>query len=238
VEYVDFFGLVPSFEANSSLLGLDFQDPFVLSYVEAKAALFLTDAIVSPRDGLVFEVAYDLAGGLFQGDYDFHKLEGEVRGYWRMLRPLQLAARFGSGLILPYGAQAGAPFNRKFYLGGAETIRGWGSRRLSPRLDECDADGERCDSIPIGGLTMVHGNVEVRWNAFGDLHVVAFADVGDVQAQESSFVPSEWNYTAGPGLRYDSPIGMIRGDVGFRLNDPGVYDEPAWGFHFGFGETF
>jgi outer membrane protein assembly factor BamA len=198
----------------------------------------LTDSIVRPRNGLVFEAIYDIAGGAFAGDYDFHKLEGIVRGYWRIAKPLQFAACFGTGVIIPYGAQAGAPFSHKFYLGGADTVRGWGSRRLSPRLDECDDNGENCDSIPIGGLTMLRGNLEFRLRTIGELYTVAFIDMGDVQAEETTFEPSEWNYAAGPGLRYDSPIGVIRTDVGFRLNDPGVYDEPGWAFYFGFGETF
>jgi translocation and assembly module TamA len=63
--------------------------------------------------------------------------------------------------------------------------------------------------------------------------------VGDVQADELTWVPDEWNYSAGPGLRYDSPVGLFRLDVGFRLNDPGVFtDEPTWAAYFGFGETF
>ena len=85
---------------------------------------------------------------------------------------------------------------------------------------------------------MVLGNLEARI-PFGAFGLVAFYDVGDVQADELTWVPSAWNHTAGPGLRYDSPLGLVRLDVGFRLNDPGVYDGvPTWGVHFGFGEAF
>jgi outer membrane protein assembly factor BamA len=238
LRYVDFFNLEPSFDAGSSLLGLDFRDPFAVSYMEAKASLFMADSIVSPRNGVIVETTYDFAGSVFQGDYDYQKVEGFVRGYWRPWTRLQIAARVGAGVLLPYGAQGGVPFNFKYYLGGANTVRGWGSRRLSPKLDSCDAMGANCDSTPIGGLSMVQGNFELRLRAVADLYLVGFADMGDVQAEETEFVPSEWNFSAGPGLRYDSPIGVVRLDVGFRLNDPGVYDEPPWGLYFGFGETF
>jgi outer membrane protein assembly factor BamA len=47
---------------------------------------------------------------------------------------VQLAFRAETGYILPYGGKRPAvPFNIKFYLGGADTVRGWRQRRLSPK---------------------------------------------------------------------------------------------------------
>jgi translocation and assembly module TamA len=73
----------------------------------------------------------------------------------------------------------------------------------------------------------------------GPVWLVAFADLGDVQSGEARYVFGDWNYSAGPGLRVDTPLGLVRLDVGFRLNAPGKYpDEPAWAAHFGLGEAF
>lgn len=239
LRYVDFFNLSNNLQGpGATLLGLDFHDPYVLSYLEFKASLFMSDSIVAPHNGVIVEGTYDLAGGVLQGDYDYHKFEGVVRGYWRPWPRLQLAARVNGGIFLRYGDQAGVPFNYKFYLGGASSVRGWGSRRLSPKLFACEGGGTDCHGTPIGGLSMLQANFELRVRTFGDLYVVGFADMGDVQSAEVKFVPKEWNYSAGPGLRYDSPIGLVRLDVGFRLNDTGIYDEPPWGLYFGFGETF
>lgn len=235
--FTDFFNVSPELDGKDSLLGRDFRDPFLLSFMEAKASFYLTDSLLEPANGLVLELTYDLAGGVFGGHFDFHKLLGETRIYWQPLSRLQLATRFQTGVIIPYGEDAGSPIRSRFYLGGASTVRGWGARRLSPRVEDCDDDGS-CSSIPVGGYTMVQSNVEFRLRAVGDLFLVAFADLGDVQAKERVYVVDEWNYTAGPGLRYDSPLGLIRLDVGFHLNDPGVYDEPAWALHFGIGEAF
>ena len=46
--------------------------------------------------------------------------------------------------------------------------------------------------------------------------------------------------STGPGLRYDSPIGTFRLDVGFRLNetDQTAFEKRIWAIHFGLGETF
>jgi outer membrane protein assembly factor BamA len=242
LRYVDFFNVDPALDTNTSVLGRDFRDPYLLSFGELGVDIFFLDSVLSPQNGTALQITYALAGGPFGGDFDFHKTEATWRSYWRPFKNTQIALRLNSGIIQPYGPQAGAPLDRKFYLGGADTVRGWGTRRLSPRLDECTADpetgDESCKSIPIGGLTVVQGNFEIR-QTLGKLSIVAFADVGDVQADELTWVPDEWNYSAGPGLRYDSPVGLFRLDVGFRLNDPGVFtDEPTWAAYFGFGETF
>ena len=144
-----------------------------------------------------------------------------------------------SGVNLPYGARPGSPFSFKYYLGGATSVRGWGARRLAPRIQECDEDGDSCDSIPIGGQSMVQGNLEVRYRLDERYGFVAFTDVGDVQAGELSAVPDEWNYSAGPGVRVKTALGLARLDFGYRLNDPGIYpDEPRWRIYFGLGETY
>jgi outer membrane translocation and assembly module TamA len=238
LQFVDFYNLSPLLDAKESILGRDFRDPFLLSFLEAGANLYLANSILKPTDGMVLSATYDLAGSFLGSRFDFHKILAGVKAYWKPWRRLQLASRLQTGLILPFGANPGAPLSSKFYLGGASTVRGWASRRLSPRIEECtDADG--CETVPIGGYTMVEGNLEARLRTVGPLFLVAFADMGDVQALEHTYKPGEWSYTAGPGLRAETPLGLVRLDVGFRLNDPGVYrGEKGWGLYFGFGEAF
>lgn len=238
LRYVDFFSVAPELDTNESVLGRDFRDPYLLSFGEVGVDIFFLDSVLTPTNGTALQLTYALAGGGFGGDFDFHKATATWRNYFKLFSKTQLALRMETGLIKPYGEQPGAPLDRKFYLGGADTVRGWGTRRLSPRLEECDEDGD-CTSIPIGGETMVQANFEIRQGLGADLALVAFVDMGDVQAEALRWAPDEWNYSAGPGLRYDSPLGLFRLDVGIRLNDPGVFtDEPVWAAYFGLGETF
>jgi outer membrane protein assembly factor BamA len=241
VRFVDFFDVSPVLDGSRSILGLDFRDPYLVSFVELQAALHLTDRLIDPQNGAVIEATYDLAGGIFGGQYDFHKVIPEVRGYWTPVRNrLQLAMRAQLGFIVPFGDEPGAPFDLKLYLGGSNTVRGWGMRRLSPSVSQCDGtEDQGCRRIPVGGYTSALGNVEARVRAWKGLWVVGFFDVGDVQSKVATFHPSRWAYSAGPGLRYDSPIGVFRLDLGVRLNDPYPwYHEPRWAFHFGLGESF
>lgn len=235
LRFFDFFDVSPALDSKTTELGRDYRDPFLLSYLELKAALYLTDSILKPANGIVLEFLYQIAG--LGGDYQYNKLVGTMTGYLRVARWLDLAGRFRVGSILTWGAKGGTPISERFYLGGADTVRGWGARRVSPRLKECDAGG-KCKSIPIGGFTSVQSNFEMRFRIWGPLSLIGFLDAGDVQAGQGAFKPSQWNFAAGPGIRYDSPVGLIRLDAGFHLNDPGVYEEPFWAVHFGWGEAF
>ncbi len=242
VRYFDFLETDAGFDPATTQLGaFDFRDPYLLSEGALRVDLYWLDDVHQPADGAAITLQYTLAGGPLQGDFDFHKWTAEWRGYWRPFARLQTAARFGGGGIVPYGERPDAPVSRRFYLGGPTTVRGWGARRLSPRA-ECPAAGEPgaedCKPVPIGGFSMLQGNLELRLALFAGVSLVGFFDVGDVQAGENTWTVDEWNYSAGPGLRYDSPVGLFRLDAGFRLNDPGLYDEPPFAFYFGLGETF
>ncbi len=238
IRFVDFFATTAALDTKASLLGRDYRDPFLLGYVEAQATAHYTDSILSPRNGVVLDLSYLVAAKYLGSDYDFQRILGGVKAYWRPWHRLQIAAQVKTGMILTFGDKPGAPLTHKLYLGGADTVRGWGSRRLSPRLEECD-EADNCSSIPVGGYTLIQGNLELRFKIIKMLHLVGFLDFGDVQAGEATWRPTEWNVSAGPGVRVDSPIGLVRLDVGFRLNEPGIYpDEPFWGIYFGFGETF
>src|SRR5690606_7610482 len=114
VRFFDYFNRDPSFDRQQSLLGLDYRDPYLLSYVEFGLWFHITDQVLNPTQGVVFGAIYDIAGGIFGGDYDYNKIMPEVRGYWTPLRNrLQFALRAQLGFILPFGDEPGAPFANK-----------------------------------------------------------------------------------------------------------------------------
>ncbi len=239
IEYYDFFSISETVNANRSVLGLDFRDPYLISYGELEATVYLVDDILEPRNGVVFETRYMAAGGPFLGDFDFFKLSGEVRGYWTIVERIQLAARIGSGWILPYGKRPGSPINLKFYLGGADTVRGYGYRRLSPKTQLCPAGDSSCRSVPIGGETVILGNLELRGRVWKELYLAGFVDAGDVRSGEIEYRLGELSYASGAGVRYDSIIGKFRFDFGVILNETQMSrGERGWAFYLALGEAF
>lgn len=238
VQFVDFFNISQTFSSNRTQLGRDFRDPYLLSMVEAGPTLYLTDDVLEPANGLILDAKWGTAGGVFGGDYDFHKVEGGARVYWQVTERLQVGGRARGGTISTYGDQPGAPIPLKFALGGADTVRGWGLKRLSPQVFDCD-DPVDCRGVPIGGFSMFLGNAEVRYRVVGPLLLAAFLDVGDVQPDTLDWRPDDWNYSTGGGPRVATPGGRFRLDFGWRLNEtPRFAGEERWALHFALGETF
>lgn len=236
--FTDFFNVSEVLDTNRTLLGLDFRDPYFLAYVELIGTLHLTDEIVEPRNGVRFSTSYDIASTYLGGQFDYHRVEPDLRAYWRPHDRVQLAARGRVGFIFPYGRNPGAPIDLKLYLGGAGDVRGWPFRRLSPRIESCDAEGD-CRQIPIGGKGMVHGTFEVRVRTVADLWVAGFGDMGDVRDEIADLSGGGLMYSSGGGLRYVSPVGTFRLDVGVRINEDPRFPEPRrWALHFGLGEVF
>lgn len=239
--FVDFFNVSPALVAQDSIVGLDFRDPYFVSYLEPELNLYFVDSILKPRNGAIINAVYDIAG--LGGNFSFHKIQPTLRGYYSPHERVTLAARATVGFMFPFGKRAGTPIDMRYFLGGSDTVRGWGLRRLSPKVfvDNCEETiTDDCNGIPTGGQTMVLANFEARVRMVDKLSMAAFFDMGDVRAGVASFSPRNWNYSTGPGLRYESPIGTFRLDVGFRLNetDQTTYEKRIWAIHFGLGETF
>jgi len=98
--------------------------------------------------------------------------------------------------------------------------------------------------LPIGGDSMVGLSEEIRATLRGSFGAVLFFDAGNVWAQSGGIQLGDLRYAVGPGLRYATPIGPVRFDVGWQLNpidalllNPAV---PArrWRIHFSVGQAF
>jgi outer membrane protein insertion porin family len=91
---------------------------------------------------------------------------------------------------------------------------------------------------------MLAMSAELRGRVRGNLGGVLFFDAGNVWADSMDFNLKDLRYAIGPGLRYQTPVGPIRFDVGFQLNRiPGllVNGEPQkrpLRFHFSIGQAF
>ena len=98
--------------------------------------------------------------------------------------------------------------------------------------------------LPIGGRTLFETSSEVRVRLTEKISGVAFIDTGNVWSEEWHVRFGELRYAVGPGLRYATPIGPIRVDVGVQLNPiPGLFingepEKRRWRVHFSIGQAF
>ena len=104
------------------------------------------------------------------------------------------------------------PASERFFAGGDSTVRGFALDRLG------DESTIGANGFPTGGNAMIVLNSELRVPVFGPLQVVGFLDAGNVIDRVGNFDLGRIRTAAGFGVRYRSPIGPIRVDLGFKLD--------------------
>jgi outer membrane translocation and assembly module TamA len=127
------------------------------------------------------------------------------------------------------------PASERFFAGGDTTVRGFTLDRLG-RPDTIDADG-----FPKGGHGLMVFNAELRTPVRGSLGAVAFVDVGNVFLHVNDMNLGQLRAAVGFGLRYRSPIGPIRVDLGIKLDrrmlPNGTMERPT-ALHISLGQAF
>lgn len=127
------------------------------------------------------------------------------------------------------------PASERFFAGGDTTVRGFALDQLGTPAT-LDSNG-----FAIGGNAVLILNAELRVPIHGSIGVVGFVDAGNVFARTSDIDLGQLRSTLGFGVRYKSPVGPIRVDIGFktRRNElvPGRF-ESANSLHISLGQAF
>ncbi len=196
-----------------------------------------TGSLLDARNGYVVNAHVEQAGTWLRGSWNFWTATVEGRHYLSIGRRLVIANRLRLGTIDPLGGdlEANVPFYRRFFIGGASSLRGWGRFEVSPLSGF---------GLPIGGHSMVEGSSEVRLPLMGKIGAVAFVDYGNVWMGANAFDLGDLRVDVGPGLRYLTPVGPARIDFGYQLTPEAnlrVRGEPErrqWRVHFSIGQAF
>jgi outer membrane protein insertion porin family len=130
------------------------------------------------------------------------------------------------------------PASQRFFAGGSTTVRGFQLDRLGVE-EIIDPNG-----LSLGGNGVIVANVELRrvvTRVLGrDLGVVGFLDGGNVFRRAGDVDLGRLRGTTGFGLRYDSPLGPLRLDFGFKFQTRTYSGNPesGWEYHLSIGEAF
>ena len=194
-----------------------------------------TNNLLNSTRGYLLSGHVEQAGKWLWGSYNFWSASAEARHFVTFARTVTLATRLRAGSIVPTGGdEANVPFYRRFFLGGSSSIRGWGRFDVSPLTE----------GFPVGGLTMLEGSSELRMPLRGKLGAAAFIDFGNVWRESNNFDLGDLRYAVGPGLRYQTPIGPARLDIGYQLNPidgllvNGAPQTRRFRLHFSIGQAF
>ena len=200
------------------------------AFAEIKVGLLMDtrDDIFDPQSGMLAQFALRERGRFLRADGEF--LQATAEGRWFRRIPLRsvLALRVQGGVIFELGKVGGVPNVERFFAGGLNSVRGWGLDKLGPK----DHQGE-----PTGGLSRVEMSMEIRTQVFFSLGTAIFVDVGNVDATLGAFNPGSLKYAVGAGLRYLSPVGPVRFDVGYRLSDDSTVKKRIQ-YHISLGQAF
>jgi outer membrane protein insertion porin family len=193
------------------------------------------DNLLNPTRGYQLTLSIEEAGRLLPGTFKFTQVTGDARHYLPIGQRFSWANRAQYGnLSSPDNDPTAVPFSRKYFLGGATSVRGWGRYELSPL-----AGGE-----PVGGNSMFEFSSEAREIIRGSFGVVLFYDTGNVWADSWAVNLSDLRHAVGSGLRYMTPVGPLRFDFGYQLNPiPGLLvngtpQTRRWRVHFSVGQAF
>ncbi|MCC8035560.1 MAG: sorting and assembly machinery component 50 [Rikenellaceae bacterium] len=155
-----------------------------------------------------------------------------------------IAFRLYGGMGKAYGNAVAMPFDRLFYAGGSNSMRGWLPRRLGPGNEEIEDD-----TYPNQAADMkLEANLELRFPVWKMLQGAVFFDLGNIwfmkksgQAEESVFKINRFyrqlGFNTGLGLRFDVNVVVIRFDLGYRLHDPNRPKGERWQDKFKLGRT-
>ncbi|MDH3296676.1 MAG: BamA/TamA family outer membrane protein [Gemmatimonadota bacterium] len=205
-------------------------------------ALDRTDDRFSPSRGFYVATGLEHAGLVTGSDYRYLRATLSGAAFKRLTNSTVLAGhiRFGSIDALPSQTfEAGTTDEiihprKRFFAGGAESVRGFGANLLGPTVLVVDANADcpdldlnACveglsarafDQRPAGGNAVLEASLELR-TAIGDRWTfVSFVDVG--QVWQSLGIRTKVVATPGVGVRFRSPIGPLRLDLGYDPSGP------------------
>lgn len=166
----------------------------------------------------------------------YFKTDIDLRYYRMLYGDNSLVYRFFAGAGLPYGNSTALPFEKKYFSGGANSIRAWQVRSLGPGSFNEPTDR----SYPNKTADIkLEANIEYRFKLFWLLEGAMFLDAGNIWAIDDNDkregalfrLDSFYNDIAvgtGLGLRFDFSFFIFRLDMGLKLRDPAEPSDEKW----------
>lgn len=215
-----------------------------------------------PTDGVYARLAVDVADPIFGSQNVYTRISGWFRFYHPIFSNVIFKMNVQGGYVFSR-RDTGVPLFERFFLGGIYDVRGYRLRTISPRLQLNTALDP--NSPVVGNGAVIGGNVEMYYNlevefpilnAVG-LRGVVFHDAGNVFNTEPIYCavgrggqlasvvnpctrfednPFALRFAVGFGLRWQSPLGLLRFEWGFPLNK--LPYEEASVFAFSIGNFF
>lgn len=201
----------------------------------------------APTKGLFGRLFVEYAG--IGGDLDYTKGGANLRYYNNIFWDVVWRNNLNYGFVSSNDSSRDVPFNTRYLLGGANTLRGYdwfsiGRKAYSKiAFDSAVANGRgslaQYDALrPFGGKQQLYYNLEFQFPLIKEAGIlgVLFYDIGYA---DDTLKISDFKSDVGFGFRWFSPIGPLRFEWGFALNPDSKFGEDSDGqFMFSIGSPF
>ena len=205
-------------ETDLALLGDSARDRNLLS-LEIGSTFDRRDNFGDPHKGYYLSAITKLTNDFNQVGLGFVKLTTQAGVWYSPFSRLTIANALRLSYLHQFSSES-IPANELLYLGGDDTLRGFGRDAVNPAG---------------GKLSLVH-NLELQFRLVNKFQLVGFLDSGTLTNNFDEISSQSFRHSAGIGFRYVTPIGPIRLDYGFILDkNPG---ESPRRLHFTFGYFF
>jgi len=177
---------------------------------------------------------YNIFGQPFS---QFVKADIDIR-YTRIINEISsIVFRGFAGAGIPYGNSMAIPFEKQYFEGGANGIRGWQVRSLGPG----SYSPPEAKYINQTGDIKLEANVEYRFKLFWILEGAVFVDAGNIWAikEDPDRPGAKFSFNkfyddmavgTGFGMRFDLKFVLLRTDLGFKFRDPKLSGSDRWLF--------
>ena len=216
--FKDFLLLATLSWASTTLYYLDIAEneidrqffPFSKTSVSASIIWDQRDDALNTTRGAFFSASLEWAYPLFGVESDFLKLFVKYQHTLSLFSSLGFSATARLGL-----GQGRMPIHERFFAGGSNSFRGTDFDELGPK--------DPVSGLPVGGKLLLLLNLEVSFpltGALEDLSLAFFYDKGNVFAKRKDFNLGGLKDALGFGLRYRTPLGPLRLDIGLNPEAP------------------
>jgi outer membrane protein insertion porin family len=183
------------------------------------------------------------------------KAWGTVSAYVPVGEAMVVALAVRGGRVFPLDPRSRTVIPRRFFLGGANTMRGYAEEEMIPedRRTTLAAQARQCATDPActdetakrilrgdqpvseGGEAFLLWKAELRMRLRGSLEAGLFADVGNLWLDPRQYALLDLRTNVGFGLRFVTPIGPAAVDIGFNVQPDHAINERTWAPHFTIG---
>lgn len=212
--------------------------PLPYLFVEPSLQIDKLDSRIHTTKGSLTNVSVKMMVPENNGDVSA-KLFVDQSVFYPVYKKCILAGRIRFGHIFRRKFEKVLP-NERFYLGGPESVRGYEPDALPPLGESIVIqDGKLVKQFTIqGGSSMVNANLELRFPLYKSFGAVLFQDIGILSQSGLGGFKDRWYPGVGFGLRYKTPIGSIRFDIGWKGKRRIKEDTKSYAWYLTLGEAF